>query len=362
MTASRIPRRPERFFIGLRARRERAARSPRRAAAVVTSNELFNELLCRSLADLGMLVTETAHGPYPYAGMPWFSTAFGRDGIITALQTAVGRARSSRGRAALPGRTQATEVDPARDAEPGKILHEMRARRDGAPGRGAVRPLLRQRRRDAAVRDAGRRCIASAPATSRRSRELWPNIEARARLDRRATATATATASSSTRARPTTGSCNQGWKDSHDSIFHADGRLAEAPIALCEVQGYVYARQAGRRAGGALGDARGGAPQLAQQAAALRERFEAAFWCEELGTYALALDGEKRPCRVRASNAGHVLFTGIALPERAARVAERCSCRRLLLRLGHPHRGGAARRATIRCRITTARSGRTTTR
>src|SRR3712207_6128009 len=117
------------------------------------------------------------------------------------------------------------------------------------------------------------------------------------------------------------GLANQGWKDSHDAIFHADGLGAKGPIALCEVQGYVYAakhlisRIAAELGSGNL------ALKLSEEAERLRLQFEQAFWCEDVGTYALALDGEKRPCRVRTSNAGHALFTGIAAPERAQRVA-----------------------------------------
>src|SRR6185437_10439882 len=118
------------------------------------------------------------------------------------------------------------------------------------------------------------------------------------------------------------GLANQGWKDSHDSIFHADGQLAVGPIALVEVQAYVYAakREAAQIAR-ALGEASYGT-SLDQQAESLRTLFEKHFWCEELGTYVLALDGDKRPCKVRSSNAGHALFAGIAAPERARRVAE----------------------------------------
>jgi glycogen debranching enzyme len=114
---------------------------------------------------------------------------------------------------------------------------------------------------------------------------------------------------------------NQGWKDSHDAVFHADGALAQGPIALCEVQGYVYgAKRAAAALASALDRTRR-AEELHEQARALRARFEEAFWCEELDTYALALDGDKRPCRVRTSNAGHCLLTGIVSPERARRVA-----------------------------------------
>ena len=126
--------------------------------------------------------------------------------------------------------------------------------------------------------------------------------------------------------------------------------MAVGPIALAEVQGYVYAAKArggdDRPPSGAL-DARAG-NGLDSQADGLRENFEAAFWCEEIGTYALALDGEKRPCRVRASNAGHLLLTGIASPEHGRRCRRSADVGRVLHRLGHPHPGGRARRATTR--------------
>jgi len=118
------------------------------------------------------------------------------------------------------------------------------------------------------------------------------------------------------------GLANQGWKDSHDAIFHADGRLAEGSIALVEVQGYVYAakRMAARCARRLGRDA--AAEKLDAEATSLAERFEAAFWCPEIDSYALALDGDKKPCQVRTSNAGQVLFTGIASADRAASVAK----------------------------------------
>jgi glycogen debranching enzyme len=124
------------------------------------------------------------------------------------------------------------------------------------------------------------------------------------------------------RRRSSKGLVQQGWKDSNDSIFHADGKIAEPPIALCEVQGYVYAAKlaAARlcRIAGCAGKSAG----LEVEAEDLRARFEEQFWCEEISTYALALDGRNQPCRVRASNAGHCLYTGIASPERARRVVD----------------------------------------
>lgn len=125
-----------------------------------------------------------------------------------------------------------------------------------------------------------------------------------------------------------TGLVNQGWKDSGDAIFHANGELAEGQIARCEVQGYVYAaKHHAAQLARALGD-ESMAATLDEAAETLRQNFEAAFWCEELSTYAIALDGAKRPCRVITSNVGHALLTGIAAPERAARVAD------TLLRVG----------------------------
>ena len=117
------------------------------------------------------------------------------------------------------------------------------------------------------------------------------------------------------------GLINQGWKDSHDSIFHADGRLATGPIALAEVQGYVYAAKRLAAWCAETLNLPDRARQLEGEADRLAERFEELFWCGDLGTYALALDGDKAPCRIRSSNAGQVLFSGIARPERARKVA-----------------------------------------
>ncbi|HVL37654.1 MAG TPA: amylo-alpha-1,6-glucosidase, partial [Burkholderiales bacterium] len=129
--------------------------------------------------------------------------------------------------------------------------------------------------------------------------------------------------------RRSSGLRNQGWKDSEDAVFHADGTIAEGPIALCEVQGYAYLA---RRQAALLAAARGErdlAASLEHQAAALRERFAQAYWREGLGSYALALDGAKRPCEVRSSNAGQLLFTGICEPLLAGRVAEQLVGREL---------------------------------
>jgi glycogen debranching enzyme len=117
------------------------------------------------------------------------------------------------------------------------------------------------------------------------------------------------------------GLVQQGWKDSNDSVFHADGTLAEGPIALCEVQGYVFAAKRGAaRLASVLGEQKRSS-MLESQAATLRKQFDAAFWCEDISMYAIALDGQKRQCRVRTSNPGHCLYTGIANADRAYQVA-----------------------------------------
>ena len=311
--------RPLPFFNSLIVARRELRQSARHRTSVETSNDRFNEMLCRSAADLAILTTQTPQGPYPYAGIPWFSTTFGRDGLITALQMLWWSPDIARGVLRRLAAFQAKTTDPLADAEPGKILHEMRGGEMAALrevpfglyyGSVDATPLF--------VLLAGLYVERTGDCDT--VAELWPNIEAALRWidgpgdpDRdgfveyqRATEQ---------------GLANQGWKDSYDAIFHADGQLAEGEIALAEVQGYVYAA---KRMAAACARRLGHddtAKRLAEQAEKLAERFEAAFWCPEIGTYALALDGDKKPCRVRTSNAGQVLFTGIAAPERAVSVA-----------------------------------------
>jgi glycogen debranching enzyme len=314
-SCSESEHRPARFMRALIASRRKLRDTTRGRTSAETSNDLFNEILCRSAADLEMLMTDTPQGPYPYAGIPWFSTTFGRDGLITAMQMLWWSPDVAKGVLHRLAAYQAKTTDPAADAEPGKILHEMRGGEmaalrevpfglyygsvDSTPLFVLLAGLYLERTGDVAT-----------------IRALWPSIEAALSWIAgpgdpdgdgfveymRATEQ---------------GLANQGWKDSNDAIFHADGRLAEGEIALAEVQGYVYAakrmaascaRQIGRY---------DQATKLETEAAAFAEKFEAAFWCPEIGSYALALDGAKKQCAVRASNAGQLLFTGIADPERA---------------------------------------------
>jgi glycogen debranching enzyme len=310
---------PVPFFRGLLAHRREMRQLTSGATSIETSNNIFNEVLCQSMADLNMLMTDTPQGRYPYAGIPWYSTTFGRDGIITALQMLWIDPRVARGVLKRLALYQAKTVDPLADAEPGKILHEMRGGEMAALrevpfaqyyGSVDATPLF--------VLLAG--LYVERTGDDETLAELWPAIEAA--LDwidgpgdpdgdgfveyKRASEQ---------------GLANQGWKDSYDAIFHADGRLAEGYIALAEVQGYVFAgKQLAARCAMRMGLPKR-ARQLEMEAKRLAARFEDAFWCDELGTCALALDGVKQPCRVRTSNAGQLLFTGILQTDRARMVA-----------------------------------------
>ncbi|MFC7737725.1 glycogen debranching N-terminal domain-containing protein [Roseomonas sp. GCM10028921] len=289
-------------------------------AIVSSSNEAFNGWFARSESDLTMLTTQTASGPFPYAGIPWFSCPFGRDSLITALQCLWADPELARGVLRYHAKLQATELDPARDAEPGKILHESRkgemaSLREVPFGRyyGSVdsTPLFVLLAAEYADRTGDLALI----------REIWPNLVAALRwIERHGDIDGDLLLEYDRQS--VNGLINQGWKDSWDSVFHDDGRLAEAPIALIEVQAYAEAawRGAGRLAR-ALGH-ENEAEVWADRAASLRARVDEAFWMEDLSTYALALDGEKRPCRVRSSNAGHALLTGLPSPDRARRIAQ----------------------------------------
>jgi glycogen debranching enzyme len=293
----------------------------RRGARISTNGRLFNAWIDKSRSDLALLTTVMTTGPYPYAGIPWFSTAFGRDGIITAWQILWCEPALAKGVLSYLAEWQAQETSAFRDSEPGKIMHETRRGEMAALGEvpfgryyGGVdtTPLF----------------VALAGAYAERTGDYaqlerwWLALE-------RAAGWITMMADrhplgliSYVRAMDG-GLTNQGWKDSGDSIFHADGRFPQGPVALVEVQGYAYAAYSTMASLTARrGDAEA-AERWSGRAAALRAVVEERFWMPEHGFYGIALDGNNELCRVMASNPGHLLVTGLPRADRAEQIARR---------------------------------------
>ncbi len=291
----------------------------RRGAQLSSSGLLFNSWLSRSRADLGLLVTDLGTGPYPYAGIPWFSTTFGRDALITAWEMLWLDPQMARGVLKFLASTQATEYSAFRDSAPGKILHE--ARRGEMAAEGEV-PFERYY----GGVDSTCLFVALAAAYAERSGdmalidELWPSmIAAIGWMDSFISANPHGLITYERGAK--SGLLNQGWKDSHDSVFHADGRFPHGPIALVEVQGYACAGYSGMvRLSRRRGD-EASAVRFRARAQQLRHAIESLFWMEEEQFYGIAIDGDHRLCRVRASNAGHLLFVGVPSSSRGRAVA-----------------------------------------
>jgi glycogen debranching enzyme len=304
--------------------RSSGRRRPRPAAPVEplsleTSSRHLAAWHRRSIADLRMMMTETPSGPFPYAGIPWFSAPFGRDGLMTALQLLWLDPATARGVLAFLADTQADSLDGSRDAEPGKILHEARHGEMAALGEvpfgryyGSVdaTPLFVWTAGEYLARTGDVEFLDSIAPSLARALD-W--------MSRSADAEGFLRYAGSERG----GLRHQGWKDSLDAVFHADGRDAPHPIAMCEVQAYAWAAWSAAAAiARALGEEDPRPAEFEARAESLRSRFEALFWSEKLRTYGLARDGEGRLCHVRTSNPGHALWAGIALPDRAAIVAE----------------------------------------
>jgi glycogen debranching enzyme len=295
-------------------------------ASINTSGRLFNEWIDKSRSDLALLTTLLETGPYPYAGIPWFATQFGRDAIITAMQTLWVNPELAAGVLAFLASTQARTESSFRDSQPGKILHETRR------GEMALLDEVPFARYYGAV-DTTPLFVMLAGAYEKRTGDrtvvdkYWDNILAAVGwIEQRMRASPTGFLDYARREK--TGLVNQAWKDSQDSMFHADGHFPLGPLAVVEVQGYVYAAFNSMSELAAVRGDRPTADDWQVRAEQLRRAIEQQFWLPELGFYAIAIDGDGTPCRVRASNAGHLLFCGVPDPQRAARVCEQLLAQR----------------------------------
>jgi glycogen debranching enzyme len=301
-------------------RRRRAVDERLDEAEVRSNHDLFEVWVQRSRRDLHLLLTTTEDGVVPYAGIPWYVAPFGRDALITALQVLPFAPAVAAGTLRYLARHVGRVYDDFTDQEPGKIIHELRRGEMAAcreipfiPYYGTVDapPLFLMLLAE----------YWKWTADVVLARELWPTAEAVLEWMR---STAEAHGGYLTYARRSPrGLINQGWKDSHDAIMHASGDLAEPPIALAEAQGYQYAALLAAAQVAEAIDRPEQAPALRERARRLRERFEADFWLPDEAYYALALDREGQPCRVIASNAGHLLWTRLVSESRAPIVARR---------------------------------------
>jgi glycogen debranching enzyme len=289
-------------------------------AVVLTSNHHFNHWLKRSQADLVSLLAMTDLGQYPYAGVPWYNTPFGRDGIITAMETLWLAPEISRDVLLFLASKQATRVIPEKDAEPGKILHEARSGEMANTGEVPFKEYY-------GTTDATPLFVMLAGMYYERTndtkllKKLWPNIKAAiAWINDYGDIDGDGFVEYQHKAR--NGLTNQGWKDSFDSVMHEDGDLAEPPIALSEVQGYVYgAKTHAAKMAVAMGE-NDFADQMSSEARDLKMRFNESFWDDSIECFILALDGNKQPCKVVSSNPGHCLFTGIVDDNKARKLAD----------------------------------------
>lgn len=309
------------FDSALSARRSEIEESRTGWARLSASNTRFDSLLTRSQADLTSLISHTTDGTFIMAGIPWFATLFGRDSIITALAVLPFNPDV----AALTLQTlagmQGSQINEAREEQPGKIVHEIRAGEMAATGEVPFGRYYGSIDSTPLFLWLYGRCVATTGNLAL-AETLWPSAERALEWIERWGDRDGDGYVEYMRKTPR-GLANQGWKDSFDAISHASGELATAPIALAEVQGYVYAAFVSVADVAARLGRKGIASRLVERAASLKKAFSRDFWLEPERTVALALDAEKRPCRVMASNAAHCLAAGLLDADQAAALSQR---------------------------------------
>lgn len=292
---------------------------------ITTSNEEFYRLYRQSVEDMAALRLradeERPEELLAAAGVPWFVSVFGRDSLIVSLQNMTVYPDFARGTLKRLAALQATELDAYRDAEPGKMPHELRVgelahfkRIPHTPYYGTADATIlyiiawheawKWLGDDALFteyQEVVTRCLRWIDEYGDRDGDGFQEYQTRSEK----------------------GYENMGWKDAGDAVVYPDGSLVKGPKALCELQGYVYdAKRRAAEGADYVGNSNL-ARQLREEAAELQRRFEERFWCEDLGYYAYALDGDKKPVKTIASNPGHLLWSGIVPPDRAARVMRR---------------------------------------
>ena len=288
---------------------------------VVESNwDILDAMYSRSLSDLYILQQNTPKGPCLAAGLPWFSSAFGRDQCVVGLQALAFAPQLSKELISVLAAYQGQRHDSATEEEPGKIMHELRLGEMARCKEIAFTPSY-------GSADATPLWLvhlaryAAATGDRKFAESLWTNVDEALAYIERCTST---TDPFLYYGGPNGGAlANQGWKDSDNSIMHKDGRLARPPIAVCEVQGYVYEAYIGVAELAARLGKKGQSEQLLSKAANLKKRFRESFWLASERYVALALDGKGRTCDVISSNPGHLLCTGILDEEMAEAVSKR---------------------------------------
>ena len=274
-------------------------------------------VLSRAIDDLRALLLFEESGPLPAAGIPWYVAPFGRDSLLTALMLRDWAPEVATGTLRFLARHQGVRRDSYTGEAPGKIMHELRQGELAALGEVPHTPYY-----GSADATALFIILLDSVGDAQLVNELRPNWEAALTWHLEDGDLDGDGFIEFEPAEPGEGLTVQSWKDSSDSLSHADGSLAAGAIAPSEVQGYAYAAYRAAASFYRQLDEPQQAHEWLERAHELQARFEKAFWLEELGTYALALDGEKRPLRVHNSNAGHLLWSGIVPEAKAARLRD----------------------------------------